>query len=146
MNRVSFLRPDTTFLSQALKHPSSKFVLYNHLNPAVKTPEKLHYVSYSDVEAVVGDPYDRSEDELVKQYNSSIYRPQLVFLGLDERKKSEGLVYKERYSGQPYWAVDVTPKESVTEAAEQLIKKVEGSGAYFAQGRMQLSLVAEEGM
>ncbi|KAK8173250.1 NUDIX hydrolase domain-like protein [Phyllosticta citrichinensis] len=144
LNRVSFLRPDTAFLSQALKHESSRFVLYNNLNPLVKSSERLHYVGYNDIKSVVGDPYTRSEDELVKQYNSSIYQPQLVFLGIDEKKKSEGLVYKERYSGQPYWAVDVTPRARITEAAEQLIKRLEDTGVYFAQGRMQLSLVAEE--
>lgn len=143
---MSFLRPDTTFLSSALKHETSRFILFNNLNPLVKSADKLAYASYKDVEPVVGDPYSASEDELIKKYNSSIYQPQLVFLGLDESKKKDGFAYKEHYGGQPYWALDVTPHASVTEAAEALIKKLEGEGLYFAQGRMQLSLVAPEGM
>lgn len=66
-----------------------------------------------------------------------------MFLGLDERK--EGFVYKEHYKGQPWFAVDVTPKESVKEAAEALIEKVKGQGLDFSKGRMHLSLPAEEG-
>lgn len=145
LNRVSFLRPDTTFLSQALKHETSRFILFNNLNPLVKSADRLAYASYSDVQPVVGDPYKTAEEDLIKEYNSALYHPQLVFLGLDESKKQDGFSYKEHYAGQPYWALDVTPRASVTEAAEALIKKVEGQSLYFAQGRMQLSLVAPEG-
>lgn len=144
LNRVSFLRPDTTFLSQALKHETSRFILFNNLNPLVKSADRLAYASYSDVQPVVGDPYKTAEEDLIKEYNSALYHPQLVFLGLDESKKQDGFSYKEHYAGQPYWALDVTPRASVTEAAEALIKKVEGQSLYFAQGRMQLSLVAPE--
>lgn len=146
LNRVSFLRPDTTFLSQALKHDTSRFILFKDLNPLVKSADKLAYASYKDVEPAVGDPFSASEDDIIKQFNSSSYLPQLIFLGLDESKKQGGFAYKEHYAGQPYWALDITPRASVTEAAEALIKKVEGEGLYFAQGRMQLSLIAPEGM
>ncbi|KAB2576703.1 hypothetical protein BFW01_g3946 [Lasiodiplodia theobromae] len=144
LNRVSFLRPDTTFLSQALKHDTSRFILFKDLNPLVKSADKLAYASYKDVEPAVGDPFTASEDDIIKQFNSTSYRPQLIFLGLDESKKQGGFAYKEHYAGQPYWALDITPRASVTEAAEALIKKVEGEGLYFAQGRMQLSLIAPE--
>jgi NAD+ diphosphatase len=73
-----------------------------------------------------------------------LYIPQIVFLGLDERK--EGFVYKEHYKGQPWFAVDVTPRESVKEEAEKLISNLQGKGWDFSKGRVNLSLPAEEGM
>ena len=145
MNRVSFLRPDHAFLSQALKHPSATFVLFNKLEPLVKSPSELARATFDDVKGVIGDdPFGRTEDDRIAQYNSSLYLPQIVFLGLDERK--EGFVYKEYYKGQPWFAVDVTPTESVKEAAEKLVEKIKGEGLDFSKGRMHLSLPAEEGM
>lgn len=67
-----------------------------------------------------------------------------MFLGLDERK--EGFVYKEHYKGQPWFAVDVTPKESVKEKAEKLISSLQAKGLDFSKGRMHMSLPAEEGI
>ena len=96
------------------------------------------------MKSIIGtDPFEKSEEDLIKEYNSEIYIPQIIFLGLDERK--EGFVYKEHYKGQPYFAVDVTPTKSVTEAAEALIKDVEGKGWSFSKGRMNLSLPALDG-
>ena len=74
-----------------------------------------------------------------KRY-SDIYTnfiPQMVFLGIDE-KDSNGLEYqgKNKYKGAPYFAVDVTPKKSVKEEAEKLIKDLESKGMGFAQGRV----------
>ena len=80
---------------------------------------------------------------MIAQYNSSLYLPLIVFLGIDEKK--EGIDYKGRYKGQPWFAVDVTPKESVTDAAETLIEKVTGEGLDFSKGRMNLNLLPEQG-
>lgn len=144
MNRVSFLRPDHTFLSQALNHPSTNFLLFNNLDPLVKSPSELAYRTFADVKPVVGeDPFHRSEEDQIAQYNSSLYQPQIVFLGLDERK--EGFVYKEHYKGQPWFAVDVTPKESVKDAAEKLVADLKSEGLDFIKGRMHMSLPAEQG-
>ena len=65
-------------------------------------------------------------------------------MGLDERKES--FVYKEHYKGQPWFAVDITPKASVTEAAEKLIAELKAEGLDFSKGRMNLSLPAQEGI
>ncbi|KAF2023122.1 hypothetical protein EK21DRAFT_95165 [Setomelanomma holmii] len=143
LNRVSFLRPDHTFLSQALNHPSTTFVLFNNLEPLVKGPSELAQRTFADVKAVVGeDPFHRSEEDQIAQYNSSLYQPQIIFLGLDERK--EGFIYKEHYKGQPWFAVDVTPKESVKEAAEKLVAGLKSEGLDFSKGRMNLSLPADQ--
>jgi NAD+ diphosphatase len=146
LNRVSFLRPDHAFLSQALHHPSASFILFNKLEPLLSSPSNLHLAKYADVEPILGsDPFATSEADLIAQYNSTKYTPLIIFLGLDERKGKEGFVYKEHYKGQPYFALDVTPKESVTEAAETLIRDVEGRGLTFSKGRIHMSLEAQDG-
>jgi hypothetical protein len=144
LNRVSFLRPDHTFLSQALKHPSSAFLLFNNLDPLVHSPDKLAQRKYADVKSIIGDdPFHHSEEETIAQYNSSLYLPQIVFLGLDERHS--GFDYKGRYKGQPWFAVDITPKESVQEAAEALVISLKAEGLDFSKGRMNMNLPAEQG-
>ncbi|KAF2267250.1 hypothetical protein CC78DRAFT_566378 [Lojkania enalia] len=143
LNRVGFLRPDHAFLSQAFKHPSTSFLLFNNLEPLIQSPTALFFANFSDVSSIIGpDPFAKSEEDLIQEYNSEVYYPQIIFLGLDERK--HGFVYKERYKGQPFFAVDVTPRKSVTNAAEELIKKMEGRGLEFSKGRMNLSLQAQE--
>lgn len=143
LNRVSFLRPDHAFLSQAIRHPSTKVLLFNKLEPLVNSPTSITTASFSDVTSIVGeDPFSKPEAETISNYNSSVYIPQIIFLGLDER--SEGLVYKEHYKGVPWFAVDVTPKGSVSEECEKLIKKVTVDGKEFSKGRMHLNLPAQE--
>ena len=144
---MGFLRPDHTFLSSALHHPSTTFLLFNKLEPLVKSGTELARCTFSDVKPIIGDnPFEKQEEDVIAQYNSTLYIPQIIFLGLDERTRGENdFVYKEHYKGQPWFAVDVTPKESVTEAAEQLIEKLKGDGLDFSKGRMNLSLPAEEG-
>ncbi|KNG47766.1 nadh pyrophosphatase [Stemphylium lycopersici] len=143
LNRVGFLRPDHQFLSSALHDPSTTFLLFNKLEPLVKTGTEIARCSFADVKPIIGEnPFEKSEEEVIAQYNSSLYVPQIIFLGLDERK--DGFKYKEHYKGQPWFAVDVTPKENVKDKAEQLIEKLKGQGLEFSKGRMHLSLPAEE--
>lgn len=119
-------------------------LLFNKSEPLVNSPTSIAISSFADVAPIVGeDPFSKSEDDTIADYNSSVYIPQIVFLGLDER--NEGLVYKEHYKGVPWFAVDVTPKGSVTEECEKLIKKVTEDGKEFSKGRMHMSLPAQEG-
>src|SRR5215469_674065 len=84
LNRLSFLRTDHAFLSTAFTHPSTTFLIFNKLNPLTKNPSELAYASYDEIKPLTGeDPYKKTEEELIKEYNSSTYIPQLVFLGLD---------------------------------------------------------------
>ncbi|KAK3707774.1 NADH pyrophosphatase [Vermiconidia calcicola] len=145
LNRVGFLREDHKFLSQALQHPSTSFLVCNELQPLIdkaekdKSPKKvgghLKFIGFDDVKAVVGeDPYAGGEKTMVEQYDSRRYIPQMIFLGIDEKAK-DGLEYQSKnlYKGAPYFAVDVTPKEGVKEACEKLIKDLEGRGLAFSQ-------------
>ena len=144
LNRVSFLRTDHTFLSAALRHPTTSFLLFNNLNPLAKDPTKLAYASYQDVRALIGDdPYGKSEKELIAEYNSTRLIPQLIFLGLDEKHK-QGLEWNV-YNGAPYFALDVTPRGSIEEAVKGVIKEMESRGLSFVEGRMHMSLPAPEG-
>ena len=145
LNRVGFLRPDHVFLSQAIRHPTTSFLLCNNLQPLTKEPSKLAYISHAEVKPLIGDnPYEKSEDELIEQYNSEKSVPQMIFLGIDERNKN-GLVYKENYKGAPFFAVDVTPKGSYADIAKKVISDLESRGYSFAQGRV-MDVEASEGI
>lgn len=144
LNRVSFLRPDHSFLSAALKHSSTNFIVFKDLFPLTKNPRELAFVQLNEVENIIGDdPYKKSEDDQIREYNSDTYIPQLIFLGLDDRK-SDGLNWKDSYKGAPYFALDVSPRESVASAAETLISSLESRGFSFPGGRHFLSLPPEE--
>ena len=80
---------------------------------------------------------------MIKQYNSTITLPLVLFLGLDERKK-DGFEYGI-YKGTPYFAVDVTPKGTVEKEATGVIEAMKAKGLSFVEGRMHMSLNAPEG-
>ncbi|KAF2764045.1 hypothetical protein EJ03DRAFT_332194 [Teratosphaeria nubilosa] len=140
LNRLAFLRADHAFLSQAVRHPSTAFLLCHDLQPLVAedATDRLAFVPHADVRPLIGDdPYVRSEAELVAQYDSGRYVPQIIFLGIDERDQ-RGLGYQAKnfYHGAPYFAVDVTPKSTVKRAAESLISSLTARGLTFATGRV----------
>jgi NAD+ diphosphatase len=110
----------------------------------VHSPDKLARRKYADVKSIIGDdPFHRSEEDTIAQYNSSLYLPQIIFLGLDERET--GFEYKGRYKGQPWFAVDITPQQSVKDEAEKLVASLQAEGLDFSKGRMNMSLPAEQG-
>lgn len=145
LNRVSFLRTDHNFLSAAVKHPTTSFLLFNNLAPLGNDPGTLVYVRHADVKALIGeDPYAKTESQLIAEYNSSLTIPQLVFLGIDEKVK-DGLQWKV-YRGAPYFALDVTPKGSVEEESRGIISEMKNRGLSFLEGRLHTSLPAPEGI
>lgn len=144
LNRVSFLRADHSFISKALVHPSTSFLLLNDLAPLAKDPTKLAYATHSEVKPLIGEnPFEKTEEELIKEYNSAITLPLVLFLGLDERKK-EGFEHGG-YSGSPYFAVDVTPKGTIEKEATGVIEVMKAKGLQFVEGRMHMTLNAPEG-
>ncbi|KAL2040750.1 hypothetical protein N7G274_006729 [Stereocaulon virgatum] len=143
LNRLSFLRTDHPFLSAALKHPSTSFLLFNNMSPLAKDPTQLEYVKLEDVKPLIGeDPYSKSEKQIIEEYNSTITIPQLLFLGLDESKIS-GFEH-DIYHGAPYFAIDVTPKGTIKLKAEKLIEIIKSRGLQFVEGRMHMSLPAPQ--
>jgi NAD+ diphosphatase len=123
-------------------------VLLKGLAPLAYGPTKLAFSSYTDVKHVIGeDSYAKTESELLEAYDSTKTIPQLVFLGLDEHEhvtdESQPLTYAS-YKGKAFFALDVTPKGSVTESCQELIEAKKSAGLTFLEGRMHLSLPAHE--
>ena len=147
LNRLSWLRTDHKFLTEAVKHPSTAFLLLNNLSPLAHDKTKLAFSSYTDVRNVIGDsPYTHTEEELISSYDSSKTIAQLVFLGLDERKSSDtsSLFTYTTFTGRPFFALDVTPKGSIASACEALISTKKSSGLIFLEGRTHMTLHAQE--
>lgn len=143
LNRVGFLRSDHSYLSAALRHPATKFLLCNELQPLIHkdSPDRLAFVKHDVLRPVIGDdPYATTEQEMLGLYDSRSYVPQMIFLGIDEKaEKEEALSYKNKkntYTGAPYFAVDVTPRASVRAECEKLIQSLAGKGLEFAKGRV----------
>jgi NAD+ diphosphatase len=148
LNRLSFLRTHHSFLSAALHHPSARFLLLSQLAPLTKSPSELFYVQYSDVHNLVPVNYfEKPEDDLVKDYDSRVTTPQLIFLGIDETSNNGDKLTWKAYAGVPYFALDVTPKGSheqktnITEVTEAMRLK----GLNFLQTRVINTLPAEQG-
>ncbi|KAK9462215.1 NUDIX hydrolase domain-like protein [Lipomyces oligophaga] len=139
LNRVSFLRDDYKFLSDALTNSATRFIAMRNFDPAV-TPSSgaLKYLSYSDVKTTIGNPFAKSEKEVLAEWDSTKVYPLLVFLGLDE--SAEGIKH-EKYSGVPYFALDVSPLQpSATSSAydkalAQLATSITDAGAEFVSIR-----------
>lgn len=145
INRLSFLRGDHGFISKALVHPSTSFLLFNNLAPLAKDPTTLAYAKYEDVRKLIGgNPFEKTEEELIKQYNSSITLPVVLFLGIDERK-NEGFEHGI-YKGGPFFAIDVTPRGTVEKEASSVVEEMTKRGLQFIEGRMHMTLNAPEGM
>lgn len=142
---MSFLRTDHPFLSAAVLHPTTRFLLFKDLCPLVSDPKTLVYASYDEVKDLIGeDPYAKTEADRIKEFNSSVTIPQLIFLGLDEKNK-DGLSYKI-YTGAPYFALDITPKGSIEAKAKKMCDDYEAKGLTFLQGRVHMSFPAPEGI
>ncbi|KAI0405406.1 NUDIX hydrolase domain-like protein [Xylaria palmicola] len=143
LNRVSFLRSDHAFLNAAFAHPSTSFLLLNNYSPLAKDNANLTYVGREDVVPLIGpEPFKETEEEQIKSFNSAVTQPVILFLGLDE--KTKGFEYRE-YKGNPYFAVDVTPKGSTEKKAKSVIEAVQAKhGVSFIPGARLLTLNAPE--
>lgn len=143
LNRISFLRTDYGFLRAAFAHPSASFLLMDNLSPLAKDAANLSYVTRDVVTPLTGEePFKKSESEQVKEFNSTITKPVILFLGIDEKKP--GFEYRE-YKGKPFFAVDITPKGTIADKAKSIADIVKANGVSFIDGRRLLSLNAPEG-
>lgn len=152
LNRVGFLRGDHSFLRSAFSHPSTRFLLLNELAPLVdETQKRLGYVSYSDVQEFTGsDPFEKTEEDMIKNFNSEDERPLILLLGLDEGNRlqapptEEQFTYKE-WKGRPYFAVDVSPRGKLANAANKVVDAVKNRHFSFFQNQRHMGLAYGEG-
>ncbi|KAI1173297.1 NUDIX hydrolase domain-like protein [Nemania sp. FL0916] len=143
LNRVSFLRGDHAFLNAAFAHPSTSFLLMDNYSPLAKDSTTLAYVGKEDIIPLTGsDPFKQTEEEQTKSFDSTVTQPIILFLGLDKRKT--GFQFRE-YKGNPYFAVDVTPKGSIVEKAKSVIEAAKAKqGVSFIPGGRLLTLNAPD--
>ncbi|KAL4977063.1 NUDIX hydrolase domain-like protein [Aspergillus desertorum] len=147
LNRLSFLRSDHSFLSAALKHPSTRFVILKDLAPLTRSPTELYYAKFDDVRKLVpASIYDKSEDEIIKEHDSRKTEPHLIFLGVDETSKPQDGFSWKIYTGTPYFALDVSEKGSEEQQANarEVVSGFEAQGLSFLQARMALMFSADE--
>ncbi|KAF3165288.1 NADH pyrophosphatase [Orbilia oligospora] len=111
LNRLAFLRTNHSYLSTALQHPSTRFLLLNNLDPLASTPSTLAFLSYSDISPLISNPYSTSEKEVLESFTSTVDHPVLIFLGIDESAPQEHKIPTPdgKYSGQAYFSLDITP-------------------------------------
>jgi NAD+ diphosphatase len=145
VNRVSFLRGNHEFISKAFVHPATSFMLFNDLAPLGQDPTKLAYAKHDDIKALVGEnPFEKTEEQMIKEYNSTITLPLVLLLGLDERRK-DGFEHGT-YRGTPLFAVDITPRGTLEKEATKIIEEVKAKGLTFIEGRVHTNLSAPEGI
>ncbi len=150
LNRLSFLRTDHVFLRAAFSHPSARFLLLESLAPTVTEdkPPRLGFVSTDDVVPLTGpDPFVRTEEELIKGYNSEEPRPIVLFLGIDDKglMGNKGDFRYKAYEGSPYFAVDVTPKGSLADKAKEIGDAAKAKGLSWHTNARSMTLSAGEG-
>lgn len=161
LNRVSFLRTDHKFLRAAFAHPSARFLIIDNLAPLVhdSTPPRLAWSTSADIASVVeSNPFEKTEGEAIKNYNSEKDPlPIVLFLGIDEKNKfaeptdaaaaptAEAPFSFNSFSGSPYFAVDITPRGGTAEKASALIEASKAKGFSFFANPRSMSLSAEEG-
>lgn len=154
LNRLSFLRTDHTFLSAAVKHPSTRFVLLKDLAPLIKGPSSLYHAEYKDVQKLVPQTiFDKSEEEMLKEFDSRITKPHLVFLGVDESaadtaQSDEELLQWTIYKGRPYFALDVSETGTDDQKAEArtVVEELAARGITPFTTRQHLLRPANDGM
>ena len=108
------------------------------------------YLSYEDVKEYIGNPYDTPEDIRLKNYHSKEHQPDptLVYLGVDEAKvppivDAPGHEIAEKYPGEAYFSIDVTPDNQAPkfrEGAEKIIERAKEKGLEFLTVRIGVSL------
>ncbi|KXS20405.1 hypothetical protein M427DRAFT_52047 [Gonapodya prolifera JEL478] len=128
LKRHSEKRPDAKWLSAMLTRHSTRYILFNTLQPmcAVHTthpgdPVRLHYFQYSDVEKFISlAPAEEG-------------KRQWLYLGCD---KSD--VVEEGLEGRGYVAVDISPSAKAPAKVggeEEFIKDAESRGLKFVAAR-----------
>ena len=151
LNRIAFLRHDHVFLRSAFSHPSTRFLLMNELAPLVDdTRNRLAYLNSAEVTPFTGpDPFAKTEEEMIKDFNSEESHPLILLLGIDEAHKLESndnasFEYKN-WKGRPYFAIDITPQGVSEASANSVIDVAKQKGFSFFTDQRHMGLSAAEG-
>ena len=111
---------------------------FRNLSPLIKSPTEIHYATLEDLKSILpNNPFAKSEQESVEDYNSEIDIPQVVFLGLDEKDKN-GYSFRN-FKGAPHFAVDITPRRYNEAEANQVVEGFENAGLSFVEGMRAMS-------
>lgn len=149
INRISFLRADASFLQQASKSPRARYLALHNLGPLVKDQSAIALLTLEDLAPLLGpDPFALSEDESIKRFDSSKKSPLVVFLGLLQGPDASGEFATTSHGtvkGEPYFAVDVTPRGAYSEAAAEFLKAQEEKGFTVQRNARTMTLHAEAG-
>ncbi|KAI9167496.1 Peroxisomal NADH pyrophosphatase NUDT12 [Paramyrothecium foliicola] len=128
LNRYSFLRADTAFLQATASSPAAVYLGLHSLNPLVTSASELAYFGFDDVKPILGDElFHLSEEDCIEQFDSTVVHPQVVFLGMLESAHSHQFTTSAHgtVTGQPFFAIDLTPKGPQTEALTSFLQKQE---------------------
>ncbi|EWY86975.1 hypothetical protein FOYG_11284 [Fusarium oxysporum NRRL 32931] len=132
INRFSFLRADTGFLRQAYNSPTARYLALHDLNPLVVDKKTPAYLTFKDVEPLIGaDHFTLTEDEAIQSFNSAETRPLVVFIGMLEEGNEKDSISSSDHGdikGHPYFAIDITPKGNHAERATQFLEEQEKKG------------------
>ncbi|EEB07964.1 NADH pyrophosphatase [Schizosaccharomyces japonicus yFS275] len=129
LNRLSFKREDKEFLRKAFTHPTTKFLPFYKLDPAVcKNTGELHYISLADVRPYLAEhPIEKPEkDYLEAALENKKLAPVTIYLGTSSLGDSE----KEWEAGNIF-AIDIS-------SLDDLHKRLGESGVVFQNFRSLL--------
>lgn len=153
LNRISFMREESDFLSTAILHDSAKFIFFKDTNPLISknSDKKLIILDNSLLQknnvwtaAITKWTKDNAEQEATMRDGNS---PTILFMGIEDasvgldlkelKLQEDGqtekfLDYQGRYQGVPYFAVDLTRSKD--------LEKEVVSTAYAATGAEENSI------
>ncbi|KAF7558695.1 hypothetical protein G7046_g5466 [Stylonectria norvegica] len=96
LNRFSFLRPDTTFLRKAAASPTARYLALSDLNALAQGKTELAYLTFDHVKSLIGhEPFHLTEEESIKQYDSTQTSPLIVFLAFLKVQEASGYVVEK---------------------------------------------------
>ncbi|TQV92630.1 NADH pyrophosphatase [Cordyceps javanica] len=169
LNRYSFLRADAAFLRRAALAPAARYVALCNLSAVAVDKARLATFSYDDVKPLIGaEPaFALDEKTAVAQFDSTRTTPLVVFLGLVEGGAGVGggggggttpakaadeddaktveieSAAHGTVKAQPYFAIDITPRDSYKDVAEAFQKSFEARGWSIETNPRAMALLPE---
>lgn len=139
LNRFSFKRQDTGFLSKCLLSPTAQFLTFNNLDPLATKDGVLVFSKLEDIESIIHNPYALTDEEKIQKWSAEDDSTIVIFLGLDESKPTD-------FGGEPFFAVDVTPNARDHDDAKlRFVEKAGKDGLQFKNVRVGVKLQQHEG-